>query len=212
MYNHPCLQITLRPHVIRWGVNKHHLQFLIKEGVPCINTMFVEKGQAPSLINVMQKWPKIVLKPIVGLNSYQMTVIRDQENMQAKQEAFQAMLNDSLDGAMIQPFMPGAQTELSLIYLGGHYSHAIRLVPGDERRSDRHFVRCQPEADAMAVADCVIKACPWEQPLMSARVDLVEDFEEGGYKLMELEMIDPYLYLDEDNASALVDVIEKAIK
>ncbi|ELU14593.1 hypothetical protein CAPTEDRAFT_211027 [Capitella teleta] len=204
------VKVVNPPQVLRWNTNKRYLEHLSKKGVAIINTIFVDKGQAPSLTSIMQKWPKIVLKPIIGLNGHQVTKIYNQENMTAKQEAFQLMLNDSQDGVMVQPYMPGAQMELSIIFIAGLYSHAIRLQPGEsENRDYRQPLRCHPHADAMTVAECAIKACPWEHAPVYARVDLVEDFEEGGYKLMEMELVEPSLYLNVESAVRLANVILK---
>ncbi|ELT88804.1 hypothetical protein CAPTEDRAFT_200641, partial [Capitella teleta] len=176
---HSGVKVVNPPHVLRWNINKHYLKHLSEEGVAITPTRFVEKGEALSLKSIMQKWPRIVLKPVVGLNGYQVIKIFDKEDIAAKQEAFQAMLNGSQDGVMVQPYMPGADTELSLIFIGGKYSHAIRLQPGEsESRDHREIVRCHPHADAMAVANSAIKACPWKQAPVYARVDLVEDFDD----------------------------------
>jgi glutathione synthase/RimK-type ligase-like ATP-grasp enzyme len=114
---------------------------------------------------------------------------------------------EPLDGApegpaMIQPFLPevGGDGELSLFYFRGRFSHAVRKVAksGDFRVQPEyggHISPLTPDADVLAAADAVLAAV--EEPLLYARVDLVRDLD-GRPALIELELIEPDLYLDYD--------------
>ena len=103
---------------------------------------------------------------------------------------------------MIQPYLPSIETdgEVSLIYLGGRFSHAIRKVPqpGDFRvqpEYDGIITPHTPEPDEFAAAEAALKAV--EEPLLYARVDLVRDLG-GSPALIELELVEPDLYLGHD--------------
>ena len=87
--------------------------------------------------------------------------------------------------------------ESSLIYFGGQFSHAIRKLPaaGDYRVQEHHggsVVPHEPTPDEFAVAAATLAAAP--AATAYARVDLVD--VNGSPAVMELEAIEPQLFLD----------------
>ena len=102
--------------------------------------------------------------------------------------------------AMLQPFLPSVteEGELSLIFFGGAFSHAIAKVPGAgdfrvqyQHGGAYHAIGATPEM--LSVAEQVLAAA--DQRLTYARIDLIRDHD-GSLKLMELEAIEPDLYLN----------------
>ncbi len=102
--------------------------------------------------------------------------------------------------AMVQPYLPDieASGEISLIYVGGAFSHAIRKRP---RRGD---FRVQPEfgsiitdhapaGDELQAGEAILESV--EEELVYARIDLIRDAQARPV-LMELELVEPDLYLD----------------
>ena len=99
---------------------------------------------------------------------------------------------------MVQPFVTSVAEagEVSLVYFGGRFSHAIRKQPaaGDFRVQDMYggTVHAHQPTDAeLAVADAVLARTP--APTTYARIDLVEFA--GAPALMEAELIEPELFL-----------------
>ncbi len=99
---------------------------------------------------------------------------------------------------MVQPFLPMIQTEgeLSFIFIDGEFSHALvkRAQPGDYRIQSTYGGREEkitPSADDLAAARAIISALD-EAPLYG-RVDMLRG-PDGGLLLMELEVLEPYLY------------------
>ncbi len=99
---------------------------------------------------------------------------------------------------MVQPFVASVAEagEVSLVYFGGRFSHAIRKqpAPGDFRVQDMYGGTVhphQPTAAELAVADAVLARTP--APTTYARIDLVEF--DGAPALMEAELIEPELFL-----------------
>ena len=87
---------------------------------------------------------------------------------------------------MLQPFLGSVvtQSELSLIVIGGHCTHAVRKIakPGDFRVQDDHGGTVQPHTpsvDEIAFAEHAVAACP-QSPLY-ARVDAVRDDSGGAF-------------------------------
>jgi hypothetical protein len=114
---------------------------------------------------------------------------------------------------MIQPFLPavGAEGELSLFLFGGRLGHAVRKVAadGDFRVQPQYGGRLalfEPDAEARALALAAVAACP--QPPAYARADMVRGLD-GHLQLMELECIEPDLYLElaPDGGAAFVDAV-----
>jgi glutathione synthase/RimK-type ligase-like ATP-grasp enzyme len=94
---------------------------------------------------------------------------------------------------MVQPFLDSIvkEGEYSLFYFGGHYSHAIKKVPqqGDFRVQEEHGGSLYAvDADAIQ-----------QDMAQRARVDLVRQQDQWG--IMELELIEPSLYFNLDDAS-----------
>jgi hypothetical protein len=114
---------------------------------------------------------------------------------------------------LIQPLMPmiASEGEFSLFYFAGQFSHAILKIPevGDFRVQEQfggREVTVEAPAAALAVADAALAAAPG--PLTYARVDMVRG-EGDAFFLMELELIEPSLFLDHasDGGAAFVAAV-----
>jgi hypothetical protein len=89
--------------------------------------------------------------------------------------------------------------ERSLIWIDGAFTHEMRKgarFAGDGQRISGPTV---PAAEELAVAEQVIAEAPG--PLLYARVDLARD-QAGRPHLMELELIEPSLFLAGAGAAA----------
>jgi glutathione synthase/RimK-type ligase-like ATP-grasp enzyme len=89
--------------------------------------------------------------------------------------------------------------EFSLMLFGGEYSHAVVKRPrsGDFRVQEQHggtTLPCGvPPSSAIALAKQSLAALPARATY--ARVDVVAD-DQGVFRIMELELIEPALFLD----------------
>jgi hypothetical protein len=104
-----------------------------------------------------------------------------------------------------------------MIFFGGRFSHAVskRPQPGDFRvqpEFDGIIAGHRPDPDERAAAERILAAV--EEPLLYARVDLVRGLE-GEPQLIELELIEPDLYLGYDEgagarfAAAILELIRR---
>lgn len=118
---------------------------------------------------------------------------------------------------MVQPFMPKIVTEgeFSLFYFGGIYSHTILKTPKakDFRVQEEHggiITQVAPSEQLLQSAQKVFNQISDE--LLYARIDFVRD-ENDNFCLMELELIEPALYLrmDKDAAQKFAKVIDASI-
>jgi glutathione synthase/RimK-type ligase-like ATP-grasp enzyme len=182
------------PAVLRWNADKLYLQRLEQAGAPITPTLFAERVDEAVLADAAERFgtDRLIAKPRVSAGAFQ--TIRWSPG---------APFEEGPDGAaMIQPYLPSIETEgeISLIYLGGEFSHAIskRPQPGDFRvqpEYDGIIASHTPSSDELQAAEAVLAAAG--EGLLYARVDLVRDLD-GKPVLMELELVEPDLYLGYD--------------
>ena len=120
---------------------------------------------------------------------------------------------------IIQPLIEeiGTTGEFSLMLFNGEYSHAVVKRPktGDFRVQEHHggvTLPCEtPPAGAIDLAQAALAAAPAEA--VYARVDIVPN-DEGLLRIMELELIEPSLFLNHapDAGAAFVRSILSAAR
>ena len=177
-----------------WNTRKTYLAKLEAAGAPVVPTLFVETATRAAIDEAHARFgDQIIVKPQVSGGSFAtLRLVRGED-------AFDPGVGPQ-GAAMLQPFMPAVarEGELSLLYFDGAFSHAVAKVapPGDFRVQSQHggvYRAITPEADARAVAERVLAAAG--RSLTYARVDLIRD-PQGELRLMELEAIEPDLYLE----------------
>lgn len=188
--------------LIAWNSNKTYLRELSEAGVPIVPTLWVEQGEEIDLRTVLAErgWQEAVVKPVVDLGAKNLHRVRVNE----AQDALTTVL--SRQEAMVQPFLPSleAEGELSLIYIEGNFSHAVRKQPakGDFRvQSIWGGTMTTAEAEPHQVEVAERALVQLDEPPLYARIDLVRD-PEGHPALIELELIEPNLYLSTDPNAA----------
>ncbi len=193
--------------LILWNSDKHYLTELEARGVAIVPTRIIEAGQAVALVSLCRDtgWNEIVIKPAVSASA-NLTYRIPFAECDQYQSRFEQMLQSG--AVLVQPFQHSIQQhgELSLILLGGQYSHAIRKLPkaGDFRVQDDHGGSVhdyQPSREEIAFAEQALHSVPF--PADYARVDLVRD-QQGQVLLMEMEMIEPELFFRLKEGSALL--------
>jgi glutathione synthase/RimK-type ligase-like ATP-grasp enzyme len=186
--------------IVRWNSHKTYLRDLEAQGVPVIPTVWLDCGAKANLAQEMQRqhWSTAIIKPSVSGAAYQ-TWITTADRAAVAQDQFESLLAQS--DLMIQPFVEEIQTkgEWSLLFLGGGFSHAVIKRPqsGDfrvQREYGGSFSSATPSTALIEQASQVIEAV--DSPLLYARVDGIEI--NGRLTLMELELIEPFLFLGSD--------------
>lgn len=187
--------------VTRWNLDKHYLRELHSARVPIPKTVWVERGDVCDLSSLMtsHQLSEVVVKPCVSLSAFEThrIALRDAATFQAEFEALTSQRD-----MMVQAFVPEVLTsgEISLVFFRNQFSHAVRKVPrpGDFRVQSEHggqSVPYVPSERLVSQAEQMLEAVKAIEPvsLTYARVDgvVVEDI----LQLMELELIDPFLFL-----------------
>ncbi len=186
--------------VVRANVDKGYLVDLAVASMPVVPTMRLERGEKADLAGllVQRGWEEAVVKPSVSASAFRTRRVR-REDAAATQAELEEMLAAS--GVLVQRFLPEIQTrgEWSFIFLGGEYSHAVLKRPktGDFRVQEELGGSSVLERPAPALTEqarAVAETIP--NAWLYARVDGVEI--EGVFTLMELELIEPLLFLGWD--------------
>ncbi len=175
--------------IVRWNCRKTYLKDLAAKGVATVPTLWLDTPDAGSLTGAFDALGSddLVLKRQVGANA---------------EGQFRLHRGDPLpalsDPMMAQPFLPAIQSEgeLSLIFIDGEFSHGLVKSAADgEYRIQSSYGgserRHSPSASDLTVAQSVLEALD-DAPLY-ARVDMVRG-DDGALMLMELELIEPFLY------------------
>ncbi|MBK8556020.1 MAG: hypothetical protein IPL65_09775 [Lewinellaceae bacterium] len=191
--------------LVRWNLDKHYLAELEQKGVAIPPTQWLEPGQTCDLSALLknQGWEKAVVKPAVSLGAWNTWVIQP-ESAAADTLRANALLQEGIS-LLVQPFLPEVQDEgeWSLLFFQGKFSHALLKRPagGDFRVQHIHGGTLhQAEAPEWMISQAqgMVDALPL-LPLY-ARVDGIRRNDQ--FLLMELELIEPVLYLSQGRGAA----------
>jgi glutathione synthase/RimK-type ligase-like ATP-grasp enzyme len=187
--------------MLRWNTNKIYLRELEEKGVPIVPTLWPELGFQLKQELQLRKWKRAVVKPRVSATAYR-TLLTSLDNAGDAQTLINDLMSGDLmrgPGAMVQEFLEEVQSrgEWSLIFFSGQFSHAVVKTPkpGDFRSQEEFGgdIRNTPPSESLIQTTSRALAAIHPTPLY-ARVDGVES--RGQFRLMELELIEPALYLN----------------
>jgi len=186
--------------VVVWNHDKSYLRELEARGVSVPPTAWVKQGSDLDLASLLKGrgWPKAVVKPLVSASAWR-TFVTEPHTAAADEPAWRELLRDA--GAMVQPFLPEVQTagEWSLVFFGGEFSHAVLKRPrlGDFRVQSELGGTADPAPPPRPLLAAALRLLTLvAEPLLFARVDALEVL--GSFVLMELELIEPGLFLGQD--------------
>jgi len=181
--------------VLRWNADKRYLRDLEAAGIEVVPTAWVDERQGGSLAALAgaRGWRRVVVKPSVSATAFE-TWRTGPDVTDDDERRFRRLTGER--PALVQPYLPEIENgELSLVFLGGEYSHAVlkRPRPGDFRVQTDFggtVEPARPEAHVIATAARALRAAPGGT--LYARVDLC--LVAGRVQLMELELLEPALF------------------
>ena len=176
------------PEVVRWNAVKTYLRDLEQKGIATVPTEWLDASESLDEVLERRGWQEAVLKPAVSAGSFR---TRRFERGDAPQALLEEILTEGT--AMLQPYLASVESsgERSLVFFEGELSHVVKRHP--PLSTGLHGgVAVPAEPDELQLARRVLATQP---PLLYARVDLARD-EGGAPRLMELELIEPSLFLD----------------
>lgn len=184
-----------------WNMEKLYLKELKEQGVNTIATLWLSSEEEIVFGNICKELAvdKFILKPSVGAGSSGLKKIEGPQDLKQLPKELTAS-----PFMMAQPFIEGVlQGEKSFLYFDGKFSHAISKTPKEgDFRSQEEF---GATVTAYIPSERELKLC--EETLLKlpikplyARLDFLPT--EDGLLLIELEMIEPHLYLSWDDNAA----------
>ena len=200
--------------VLRWNTDKTYLRDLQAAGVPVVPTLWIGDSTLPEI-----PWDRFVVKPAVSAGGRHSASYarRDIDLARRHIEGLVAARKT----VMVQPHVESVDRdgEFGTYVIGGRVSHAVHkaslLVTGRPAVDDLSLAveqvtaRAEVTDELTAFAHRVVDAVPRALgDILYARVDTVRDAA-GALLLLELELVEPYLFLDHDREAA--DVVAAAV-
>lgn len=185
--------------VVKWNLDKRYLRELAAGGVEIVPTIWDAVYSEAAFDKWLAKFDtgEVIVKPTVSAtaeHTYRLSRYDPGLNGVFADRSF-----------MVQPFMRNIvdEGEYSLFYFDGEYSHTIlkQPEPADFRVQEEHgglITTAVPVAELIGAGERALRKIR-PGPLY-ARVDLVRG-DTDSFLLMELELIEPALYLRMDPAS-----------
>lgn len=205
------LPLVNPPGLLRWNGDKAYLAELGDAGVPTVPTLSVESCCDADLEEARRRFASdwLVIKPPVSASATGTYRLGLRDDLPAESRG---------KPAIVQPLIEEiARTgEFSLMLFDGEFSHAVVKRPkSGDFRVQPHLggvtLPSRPPPGGIALAKQALAAAPAEAGY--ARVDIVPD-DEGTLRIMELELIEPALFLDHarDGGAAFARAILSAAK
>lgn len=184
--------------VIKDNLDKKYLLALQKKSVLIPKTVLIEARELKNLKNILKEnnFDNIVLKPTISASADN-TFLTPIKNLKLFETEIEKIVKNS--SLLVQEFIPEIQTqgELSLVFFNKKYSHAVikRPTKDDFRVQEKYGGKTSSitlEPHIIKQAESILNT--YEHELLYARVDGI--IREQKFYLMELELIEPDLFLE----------------
>lgn len=182
---------------ILWNSSKEYLMEIEQKGFPVISGLILEADSKPDLELIKEKIKSdtVVVKPLVsgGAKNTLKIHLSEWDNYSQKIED---LLQE--EDFLVQPYISEVAEvgEYSLLFFNGKFSHAVLKTPAKADFRVQHYfggtiqvIDPKPEM----LESCQKLMDTFAKNTLYGRVDGVEI--SGVFHLMELELIEPYLFL-----------------
>jgi hypothetical protein len=191
--------------LVEWTLVKTYLRDLEEHGAKIVTSIWfddIDAAQIPRWFDALST-DKIVIKPDVGANAQDTYVL---SNPVSEELAGHLLETFNERPFFVQPFMQNVQSEgeFSLFFFGGEYSHAILKTPeqGDFRTQEEHGADIKSITASRRLIEAAQNVLALVDPVpVYVRADFVRGAADH-FLLMELELIEPSLYLRTDAGAA----------
>lgn len=187
--------------ILKDNLNKYE-QFKILDNyeIPHIQTFFLKKDELNEVAKINKEYQDLVVKPIIsgsGNNTFIISDTIEKNNIKVDEvrKKFDEVLNDVNNYLMVQPFVKEIDDgEVSVVLIDNKISHmVVRNTSVFNDKGSISVVGLDTMDDKMiAIVDKCTKISEYKDALYM-RVDLVKIGDD--YKVMELELVEPQLFL-----------------
>jgi glutathione synthase/RimK-type ligase-like ATP-grasp enzyme len=191
------VQVLNEVPTLRWNSSKTYLMEIESQGFPCIAGKILPKGSRLTLDPLYTELgaDTLVVKPLVS-GGAKNTVKLARGAGKELEDKIASLLQE--EDFLVQSYIPEivAVGEYSLIFFNGVFSHAVLKSPAVDDFRVQHYYggtiqEITPDAKMLGSAQALVAS--FAKDSLYARVDGV--LIDGVFHLMELELIEPYLFL-----------------
>lgn len=191
--------------IVEWNMRKTYVRDLESRDVAVLPTLWRDSLRTGELEDAFDELghDEAVIKPVMSGNA-EGAFRLDRERILAQGAEIERYFAGR--PLMLQAFQQAilSEGEYSLFYLNGEYSHCVLKVPkpGDYRVQEEHGgdIRAVPDPDHELLGAGAAAMAAIGVPLLYARADFVR-CDDGVFRVMELELVEPALYLRMDPAA-----------
>lgn len=184
--------------IIEWNSHKGYLKDIDQKGLPTFAGQYLPKGSTINENLLLQKnieeW---VIKPCVSAGALN-TLRLNRSQFKEKEMAINELLQT--EDFILQPFVEEIKNgEWSFLFFNNVFSHCILKTPKTGDFRVQHFYGgsiSYPTPDPKHIEEASKYLSILKEPILYARVDGV--MVNNQFRLMELELIEPYLFLKND--------------
>jgi glutathione synthase/RimK-type ligase-like ATP-grasp enzyme len=182
---------------LEWNSSKRYLLEIEAQGFPVISGYVLEKGMKVSSLDIFATIPGdvVVVKPLVSGGAKNTLKIAKKDWLDYASKV-QNLVDE--EAYLVQSFVKEVQEvgEYSLIFFNTSFSHAVLKTPANQDFRVQHYFggtiqQIEPSQQMLQTAQRLVNK--FGSDTLYARVDGVQC--NGEFFLMELEMIEPYLFL-----------------
>ncbi len=180
------------PSVIEWNSNKTYFRDLEKLGLKTIESIYLSSAELGNLkaLLIEKGWDECVIKPQIsasGNGTYRFNL--------STVEMIQELLRNSDEQWIIQPFAEEIVTEgeWSFVFFDNDYIHCILKKPNEGEFLVQKGTKILAEPPEWMIQEVKSIAKTINLPVMQMRIDVIRRGNE--VRIMEVEMIEPNLYL-----------------
>lgn len=192
--------------LVRWTISKTYLRDLELRGAAIVPSIWYDEFDPDKHSGLFDahETDRIIVKPVVSNNAHNTFLLEMPVLANLVGELEKAFATRPF---IVQPFMENVQSEgeFSLFFFSNEFSHAILKMPKQEdfRAQEEYGARiisAEPESELLETAAQILHLV---DPMpVYARCDFIRG-PDGRFLLMELEVIEPSLYLRMDSESPM---------
>ena len=188
--------------LVRWTIPKTYLRDLESRGAAIVPSMWYDKFDPQALPGFFDahETDRIIIKPVVSTNADNTFLLSKVVPVGVVEDLKRTFATRAF---VVQPFVENVQSEgeYSLFFFSKEFSHAILKTPKDNdfRVQEERGARIVSTVPERALLEASTKLLDLVEPMpVYARCDFIRG-PDGRFLLMELEVIEPSLYLRMDS-------------
>jgi glutathione synthase/RimK-type ligase-like ATP-grasp enzyme len=192
------------PRALRWASDKSYLFDLAARGIPVVPTTRLPAKRAARIERLFEEYgcERLVLKPSVGVAARELIRVTADEAATGQAHLDRLLVAEDV---LAQPYFASIEDEgeLSVVFIAGRVSHALRKIPRANDFRAMFAFGCRETRVALsdleaAIAERVLAAL--DADVMFGRIDLMRA-PKGDLRVSELELVSPTLYLGHEPAA-----------